>query len=290
MQVSVSVDTRKLEDALHNLARAARVEPGKVMKAGGGRLVEAVIKLTWPKSRPEGRKAVTRDLGKVYTTIPAILKKARAGSFEGKKQYVAALSRAARQNDEGAMRDLLTRPVSGVETVAVRPHDRDGVAVAGYTQERRFAGPPLPNITGGTQIGGALNPNLHKQRRNRQGHVVGRRLSQVVTKSKELNDYRKQVLSRVGWAKAGWMALVRATNAKVPAWIGNTRLESVSGTAQVNFGRNPYIRATNYDVKIPGYQRVVDMAISTRVRITVANYDRVMDGHITNLGFTRTAR
>lgn len=290
MQISATVDTRKLEDALHNLAREARVAPGRVMKQEGKQLIEAIIKMTPPATPAQGRAAVSRDLAKVYSTIPAILKKARQGAFDGKAQYIAALSRAARQNDEGAMRNLLTRPVSGIETVSIAQHQRDGSSVAGYTQQRRFAGPPMPEITGGTQIGGALNPNLHLQRRNRQGRVAGRQLSQIVTKSKELNDYRKQVLSRVGWVKAGWMALIRQTGAKVPAWISSTRLDSVSGTAQTNFGERPFIRATNFNVKIRNYQSaVVDTAIATRVRVTVKKIEALINNRAVNLGFTRVA-
>jgi hypothetical protein len=237
-----------------------------------------------------GRKAILRDLAKVYTSMPVLRKKIRSMAFEGKKQFLAALSRASRDNDEEAVRELLTRPIQGTESVQVRPHTRNGVDVSGYSQQRRFNGPSIPEITGGTQIGGPLNPNLHTARRNARGRITGRHLSQVVTKAKELNDYRKQVQSRVGWAMAGWMALATATGAKVPAWVRKTRLGSVSGRASVNFGPKPYIRATNFDVKIPNYQsEVVDKAVATRIRVTERKIAALLRGRAVNLGFTRIA-
>jgi hypothetical protein len=288
MQVSMTVDTRRLQDALHNLARAARVEPGKVMKEEAKQITQAIMKLTPPATYAQGRRAVSRDLGRVFTSLPAIKRKIRDMSFTGKEQFTAALTRATRENDETGIRELLTRPVSGVEAVNVRPHDRNGVAVSGYTQNRTFSGPSIPEITGGTQIGGALNPNLHTARRNHRGRVTGRHLSQIVTKSKELRDYQKQIQSRVGWAMAGWMPLARLTGARVPGWVSKTRLESVSGTAQTNFGEKPFVRATNLDIKIPGYQRVVDAVIANRVRVAATKLNRVLRGVSTNLGFTRT--
>jgi hypothetical protein len=287
--LTMTMDTRALEGKLHELAKAARVSPGLVMKEEAKFIVQGVMRLTPPATYAQGRKAVARDLGRVFTSLPAIMKRIDAMSFAGKEQFQAAMTRASRANDENAVRELLTRPIQGAESVTVRPYTRNGVAVAGYTHQRPFSGPMLPQITGGTQIGGTLNPNLHTARRNARGRVTGRHLSQVVTKAKELNDYRKQVQSRVGWAMAGWLALATATGAKVPAWVSKTRLESVSGRASVNFGERPFVRATNLDVKIPGYQRVVDTVVATRIRITERKIVALLRGRAVNLGFTRVA-
>lgn len=287
MQISTTLETRKLEDALHNLARAARVAPGVVMKEEAKQIVQAVMKLTPPATYAQGRAAVNRDLGKVFTTLPAIQKRIKGISFDGRAGFQAALTRASKANDESAVRELLTQQINGQVSVQVRAHERNGVAIPGYTQTRRTTGPMLPELTGGTQIGGSLNPNLHTSRRDARGKVKGTHVSQVLTKSKDLNDYRKTVLSRVGWAMAGWVTLARQVGAKIPAWASKTRLESVSGTATANFGERAFVRATNLDVKIPGYQRLVDTVIATRLRVTGRKIEALVAGRAVNLGFTR---
>lgn len=289
MQISVTFDTRKLEDALHNLAREARMAPGIIIKEEAKQIVQALLKLTPPATYPQGRAAVNRDLGKVFTTITAIKKRIKTNSFEGKEGYQAALTRAVRANDENAVRQLLTQNVSGQVSTQVRAYSRNGVSVSAYTQTRLASGPMMPELMGGTQIGGSLNPNLHTARRDARGKVKGRQLSQVLMKSKELNDYRKQVLSRVGWAMAGWTTLARQVGAKVPAWVAKTRLESISGTASTNFGERAFVRAINMDVKIPGYQRTVDAVIANRLRVTGKKIARLIAGKAVNLGFTRVA-
>lgn len=289
MQIAVSLESRRLEEALDQLAREARFAPGIVMKEETKQIVQAVMKLTPPSTYAQGRAAVNRDLGKVFTTLPAIRKRVGEIAFEGKEAFQAALTRASKANDDNAVRKLLTQQIQGQITVQIGSHERNGVAIPGYTQTRRVSGPMMPDLTGGTQIGGSLNPSLHTSRRNAQGRVRGNQLSQVLTKSKELNDYRKNVLSRVGWGMAGWATLARQVGAKVPQWVAKTRLESVSGVSTTNFGRDAFVRATNLDVKIPGYQRLVDTVIATRIRVTARKIDALVAGRAVNLGFTRVA-
>jgi hypothetical protein len=291
MQLDVWMDSRVLEDKLALLAREARVSQAQVIKEEARFIVQGVMKLTPPSTYAQGRKAVNRDLGKVFSSIGAIKKKLKTMSFTGKAQYEAALTRAVQDNDENAVRELLTRPISGQETVTVRPYQRQGQTVAGYTTQRSFSGPTLANVGGGTQIGGTLNPNLHTSRRDNHGRVKGNELSQVVIKNKPLNDYRKEVLSRVGWHIAGWIPLARKVGAKIPAWAGKTRLEASSGTATVNFSNQgkSFVAATNFDVKIPNYQRVVNSVMAARIRIAGRKLDALIQGRAVNLGFTRIA-
>jgi len=238
----------------------------------------------------QGRKAVARDLGKVYSSIGAVLKRSKLMAFAGKDQWRAALIKASKNNDDNAMRELLTRPMQGTEIVKVRPYQRNGVSVAGYTSKRPFKGPAIPGISGGTQIGGALNPNLHTARRNSRGHVTGGNiLSQVVTANKELNDYRKKVQSRVGWHMAGWLPLARLVGAKVSPWVEKTRLAAVSGKATASFTSKAFVMATNFDVKIPGYQKIVDAVMAARIRVAATKLDRLVKGKAVNLGFKRIA-
>lgn len=291
MQVSLSVDTRKLEDALHNLARAARVEPGKVMKQEAKMIVEELMDKTFPATLASGRRAVSGDIGKVFASLPGIKKRVKQMAFPNKKSYMAALTRASKSNDENALRQLLTQSVTQTAPARVRSHYRGDTLVREHTRRASLQVPMVPGMDGSTIIGGRLNPNLHRVRQNDHGRVQRDYLSQVVMDSAPLNAYRKQVLSRVGWHKAGWEALAKQVGARVKAWVKNSRLAAVSGTAQTNFvGPNPKISATNYDVKIPGYQGIVNWVVNSRVRATTIKINRVLAGRATNLGFTRIAK
>lgn len=287
MQVGVTFEMKRLQDKLHLLARAARVEPGKVMKEEAKYLAQSLIRITPPASLGQGRAAVSADLKLVYDTPQGIYKKVEAMSFPGKAGFQAAMVRAIKKRDDAALRDLLTGPIQATESVPVAAHTRNGVSIPSYTQTRKIQRPPLDQVAGSTVVGGSLNPSLHTGRRNSRGKVKGRVLSQIVTATRSLRDYQKTIRERVGWHVAGWATLARVVGAKVPAWVARTRLETVSGTSQTNFGEKPFIRATNLDVKIPGYQRTVNDAVRFRLRITAKKLDAVLKGRAVNLGFTR---
>jgi hypothetical protein len=287
MKMEVTFDTRALDDKLFELARLAKVDAGLVLKEEGRFIAQNVMRLTPPATYAEGRKAVAGDVGKVFTSLPIIMAKVKRMAFDGKEQYQAALTRAVKMGDEATVQNLLTRPVKGTISTTVRPYTRNGVAVAGYTHNRTFSGPMMPEITGATRVGGGLNASFHTRRRNSRGRVSGSQISQIVSE-KELRDYQKKVQSRVGWHMAGWAALARATGAKMKSWVSRTRLESVSGTASVVVtGNRQHIRATNFDVKIPGYQRMVDAVIAARIRVAGKKVEALLRGRAVNLGFTR---
>ena len=288
MQLQVTFDTRELDDKLFQLARLARVDLAAVMKQESKAIVEQVMDMTFPATLSIGRKAIARDVGKVYATLPGIRKRIKSMSFAGKEQYMAALARASRMKDEAGLRALLTQSVTRTDSARVRPYTRNGVSVAGHTRGVSIEVPAVSGMDGSTIIGGNLNPNLHRVRQGADGRVQRNYLSQVVMTSAPLNEYRKQVQSRVGWHKAGWIALAEKVGAKIRPWIKNTRLAAVSGTATVNFvGPNPKISATNYDVKIPNYQRLVNFVVQTRIKTTKIKIERLLKGRAVNLGFTR---
>jgi hypothetical protein len=291
MQIQATFNSRDLQDSLFLLAQKARVSQAAVLKEEARIIVQNVMRLTPPATYAQGRKAVSRDLGKVYTSLGAIRKKVKTMSFPGKEQWQAALTRASRDNDETAVRELLTRPVNGTQQVPVNAHTRNGVAISAYTRTETYNSPVLPNVSGGTQIGGSLNPNLHTSRRSPRGKVRGKTLSQVLMKNNELNDYRKRIQERVGWHMAGWAPLAKLVGAPVKAWVAKTRLASVSGTASANFtrGGRAFVLGTNFDVKIPGYQRVIDAVIAARMRVAAKKLDRLNHGMAVNLGFTKIA-
>lgn len=285
--VSFTVDTRELELALHELAKYAGVAPGIAMKQGGKMLARSLMKLTPPSTFAQGRKAVAEDVNRVYTTVPRLIKNAdESGRIDNIKGFKAALTKAYKKGDEAEMEKLLTGPI-GARVVTVKGHSRNGKNIAPY-QAKRSGRPVFPEIAkGNTRFGGSLNPALHRNRQNRRGRVTGGNVaSQVVTK-KELNAYVKKIQGRVGWHMAGWVGLALQTGEKVPAWVLKQNLAAASGTSIVNWGKNPSIRAVNRDVKIPGYQRMIDGAVNHRVKTDAKNIDKLLAGRAVNLGFMR---
>jgi hypothetical protein len=284
--ISFSVDTRELSEKLHQLAKAARVEPGLVMKDEAKQLVTALMKLTPPSTFAQGRKAVASDLSKVYTTVPNLIKQGeKTGRIENAAGFKAAIVKAFRKGDDAAVERLLTGPI-GPHSAQVKGYTRNGKQVKGYTATRPGR-PVFPNIVAGsTKIGGPLNPDLHTNRRNSRGRVNGTNIGQIV-KPGELNAYQKKIQSRVGWHVAGWASLAIQSGAKVAAWITKQNISSASGMASVNFGESPHVRAINRNVKIPGYQRTVTAVVNHRIKITVRKMDAALAGRAVNLGFTR---
>ena len=284
--ISFTVDTRELEMKLHELAKYARVAPGEVMRYEVKKLSEILIKLTPPSNYPQGSKAVTEDLSRVYATVPTLIKQgAKTGRIEDIKGFKTALTKAYRKGDDAEVERLLTGPI-GVHEVQVKPHTRNGKQIGGYTA-KRSGRPVFPTIApGATKIGGELNPNLHTSRRNSRGRVNGSTISQIVS-PKDLNAYRRKLQAKVGWHASGWASMAIQSGFPVPKWIMKQNLASASGMASLNFGTNPYVRAVNRNVKIPGYQRIVDFAVNSRIKSTVKKLDAVLKGRATNLGFTR---
>jgi hypothetical protein len=304
--LTMTMDTRALEGKLHELAKAARVSPGLVMKEEAKFIVQSVMRVTPPsagrkkvargsgmpkiQAQMQGRNAVSKDMAKVFRSLPGVYSHiSDKMSFAGKEQYMATLTRAMSKGDMEAVRKLLTGPIQSSEQVTVSPYTRNGQTVSGYTQSRTSSRPALPFLTSSTQIGGPLNPNLHTARRNAYGRVTGNVISQVVGKTKELNAYRKQLFERVGWTMAGWASLGERAGAKIPAFLYKGGKTLTSGTSSVHFGEKPFIRATNFAVKIPGYQKDVDDAVGHRVKITEQKIQRLLRGRAVNLGFTRVA-
>lgn len=288
--LSFTVDTRELEASLSTLAREARVIPGLVFADEAKQIATALIKLTPPANYAQGRKAVSEDVGRVFTTVPTLIKRADdSGKISDVQGFKTALVRAFRKGDDAAMEKLLTGPV-GPHVVAVKGHTRRNGSVVRPHQAKRPGRPVFPGIVAGaTKFGGALNPALHINRRNNRGRVTGGQFTSQVVKPAEFKAYVKKIQSRVGWHASGWAALALQSGAKVPAWITKQRLILQSGSASINFGTNPHIRAVNRDVKIPGYQRTIDAVVNNRIRVTATKIQRLIDGKATNLGFTRIA-
>jgi hypothetical protein len=125
----------------------------------------------------------------------------------------------------------------------------------------------------------------HEKMRTKYGRI-NRGVKPVLAALKaDAARYTKSIQSRVGWAKAGFTAAARAAGWEPPGWINKHAAKA--GSAIANFGENPRIVAVARNIKIPGFQRVVDNAVKNRERVIVRQIDRVLAGKATNLGFMR---
>jgi hypothetical protein len=282
----LTVDLKSIDVALRELADEAKVAPGVVFKNEAKQLSKALIKLTPPMTSAQGRRAVAGDIGRVFTSIPRLIKyaedKGRTNDIAG---FKTALTKAYRKGDDAEVERLLTGPI-GVHTSSVKPYMRNGVQVSGYTA-RRNGRPMFPMVAGGnTRMGGNLDPKLHTDRRNRRGRVRGDIASQLV-KNAELNRYIKKVQQSVGWHAGGWVALARQSGYQAPKWVTKHGIPAASGRATLRTGKNPFIKAVNYRTSIPGYQRTVDAVVANRAKVIRGNIEKLINGKAVNLGFKR---
>jgi len=282
----LTVDSKSIEVALHDLAEEAKVAPGVVFKNEAKQLAKALIKLTPPMTHAQGRRAVAEDIGRVFTTIPILIKYAEdKGRITDIAGFKTALNKAYRKGDDAELERLLTGPI-GVHTSSIKPYMRKGVQVSGYTA-RRNGRPMFPMVAAGsTRMGGNLDPKLHTDRRNRRGRVRGDIASQLVKKA-ELSRYIKKVQQSVGWHAGGWVALARVSGYQPPKWVTKHGIPAASGRAILRTGKNPFFKATNYRTSIPRYQRIVDNAVATRAKVIRDNIRKLMKGKAVNLGFKR---
>lgn len=281
-----TVDSKSIDVALRSLADEAKVAPGVAFKNEAKQLSKALIKLTPPKTSPQGRKAVAGDIGRVFTSIARLIKDAEGkGRINNIKGFKAALNKAYRKGDDAELERLLTGPI-GVHTSSVKPYLRKGVQVSGYTAKRNGR-PMFPMIAAGsTRMGGNLDPKLHTDRRNRRGRVRGNIASQLV-KNAELSRYIKKVQQSVGWHAGGWVSLARQSGYQPPKWVTKHGIPASSGRATLRTRKNPVINATNYRTSIPGYQRTVDGVVAQRAKIIRDNIEKLIKGKAVNLGFKR---
>lgn len=69
MQITFEANTALLEDRLHVLARQIRVAPGVVIKEEARGITRQIIALTPPRNLAQGRAAVKRDVGRVFSAL-----------------------------------------------------------------------------------------------------------------------------------------------------------------------------------------------------------------------------
>lgn len=161
---------------------------------------------------------------------------------------------------------------------AVQKRDRE--AIAAILKNKR---PPNMDLTrDATRMA-----QQHTKMRNKRGRVTRGVRPMLAALARDANRYIRDVQSRVGWTKAGFVAALNAAGKTAPGWI--QRHAAASGTVVVHWGENPRVVATSLNNKIPGFQRVVDNAVKNRVITTGKKIQALIDGRAVNLGFMRVA-
>lgn len=203
------------------------------------------------------KKAIARDIGKVYTSAQLIFKQLQD---EGEK-IAAAWYRAMKNGNFSLAEDL----------------------IRGTKNLHRNAYHGIP-----------LDPAFHQRSRNSRGRVSRHRAAQILPDAKDIKARIKEKQALAGFGKAGWItagsALGKISN--VPAWI--TRHRGIApGQAQNATQRptDPYVTLTNdvrYASSICTDQQVA-FAINLQRQKMLAHIEHVLVNSAREAGFTASA-
>ena len=253
--INIETSFERLEMALHELAKEAKVSLGLVIKEEAKYAIQTIVKFTPPKSTKQGANAVRGDFSRLAE--PLVFQDLQAKATEG--GFYKSMARYVRNRDVEKMRALLRNP--NLSHYYGRPLLESEDAIKKY----------------------------HKDQRNDRGRIRGK--PRVLAFGLDFRRVRKTMEDRVGWTVSGWNASAKVTGARYkkfsdklkPQAGGNIRF----GSVQSSFGPQPFIKATAHNVKIPNYQRMIDAAINARLRITIRKVAAVKANKAVNLGFTR---
>lgn len=250
--IFLSAQTRELEEALANLAKAAKVDHGLVIKEEAKYIVQTIMKFTPPNSRPQGINAIRRDINRVaeplnYETFES--KASKGGFYKSMAKYVRA-------RNVSKIQDLLNNP-----------------------KFTHYYGRKL--LANGSEIMAE-----HHRLRNNRGNVAIQR-NKALALGRDLSRYRKDVEGAVGWHISGWIPTAKATGARYKTMFDRFKVTR-SGSVLLNFKtENPFIIATAYNTKIPNYQRIINGAVNSRIATTIKKLERVKANRAVNLGFIK---
>ena len=290
--ISIFSDTKKLEYALARLADAAKVDLGLVIKQEGAYVARTIILIT----PPTGDKLAKGSQSQIPIVTGGTITKTKAGGFS---------TNARKQGENAILGDLFGGRKMAKETsiglfqkignsTEVPPrdgqHETMGVNLGWENSKnirifRKFWQP-------GASI--AQMRAFHYANRNERGRpkqvsrsLIGRWQvqDQMWISNQAADAYLKYVQKKVGLGKAGFAAAAMACGVRVPSWI--RRHMAKAGTAQVQFGQNPFVSARTTGNKIPDLQRVVDSALKIRYKVTLSKYRAVLANRAVNLGFAK---
>jgi len=227
------IDDAALQASLDGLAAATGRTQGEVLRAGAstfarylaGNTMPVIVSAANPENpdggslaaRNMGRKAVARDLARVYISPAKIFSQlknwsnAKLGASIARQFY-----KAIKSGNISEARSILRR--SGISAQHLEIIDWDSGA-------------------------------HHRKSRNKYGRVQTSNKPVIVTDPKRIKEYVKAKQKLVGWAKSGWIAAGRQVNGKgtASAWMSqpapatgkdntkNTETPSVSLTNRVSY-------------------------------------------------------
>lgn len=291
--ISIFSDTKKLEYALARLADAAKVDLGLVIKQEGAYVARTIMLIT----PPTGDKLAKGSQSQIPIVTGGTITKTKAGGFS---------TNARKQGENAILGDLfggrkmaketsigLFQKIGNSTEVPPRggvPHETMGVNLGweGSKTIRTFRKFWQP----GASI--AQMRAFHYANRNKRGRpkqvsrsLIGRWQvqDQMWISNQAADAYLKHVQKKVGLGKAGFAAAAMACGVRVPSWI--RRHMAKAGTAQVQFGQNPFVSARTTGNQIPDLQRVVDSALKIRYKVTLSKIRALNANRAVNLGFAK---
>ena len=288
--ISISADTKKLEFALARLADAARVDLGLVIKQEGAYVARTIMQIT----PPTGDKV--SNGGQIPLVTGGTITKTKAGG----------LSTNAKQQGENAIKgDLfggrnlgkersigLFQRIGNSTLVPPRNNATETVGVnLGWegSKKIRIYRKFWKEGASISEMRAFHRANLNSRGRPKQvtRSVIGRWQvqDQMWISNQAADAYLKYVQKKVGLGKAGFAAAAIACGVRVPAWI--RRHVTKAGTAQVQFGKNPFVSARTTGNQIPDLQRVVDSALKIRYKVTLSKVRALIANRAVNLGFAK---
>ena len=250
MELSINIETEKLEQQLANLADRCGLELGPIIKAEAKYLVESAIRNnTPPPTKKAGDQTVTNDLAKVATSLDYRSYEQKATS----KGFYKSLARYIRDKNVEKLKALMRNPNFNLFK---------GMDVVGSQEELHAR---------------------HYQRR-RFGRV-NQKPDAVAFSA----DYKRNLIAtkkRVGFMVSGWNKAADAVGARKKKFADRPYEGSVVNV-EVNFGRNPFFLAINRNIRIPEFQKLMNRVIAHRLKIATNKVERAEKKLAINLGFTR---
>jgi hypothetical protein len=253
----IDIDTsfERLEMQLHLLAKAARVDLGLVINEEAKYAIQTIVKFTRPKQKAEGVNAVRADFAKLAE--PLVYQNLQAKATEG--GFYKSMAKYVRNRKIEKLRALLNNP-----------------------KLTHYYGRPLLESQDAIK-------KYHRSQRNSKGRIEGKPLALAF--GLDFRRARKTIEDRVGWTVSGWRSSAKVTGARYKKFSDKLKPQAggnlLFGAVRFSFGSQPFIKATADNVKIPNYQRMIDGAINSRVKITTRKVAAVLANKAVNLGFTR---
>lgn len=252
MEMTIDVNTARLVGNLNELAKKCGLTLAPILKEEARYLVESAIKTTPPPSRPAGERTLSHDLQQV--AVPLYYK-----NYEQKatgKGFYKSLARYIRNRDTEKIRSLIRNP---------NFHLFQGMDVIGSQKELE---------------------TRHYSRR-RFGRV--KQKADAIAFSADFKRYYNTVKKRVGFMVSGWNEAAGVVGAKTKKF--SERPYSGSNfSVRFLFARDPYFVATNRNIRVPAFQKILNRTIEYRLRIATTKVLRANQKLALNLGFTTLAK